>query len=207
MCLKSWGRNTCARALIEVSSEKELLESLVVAIPFPNETGHTLEMIKIEYEWQPPRCAECKIFDHTDDHWPKKIKEATKDPITNDGFTEVTRKHGKDKKQSKTRKIDGIKLSKPPVNFAFRPVKKKVRHQLGRPWGILLPNSSLIDDGDSGVEKEEAWTKSTSSKITVNDSAIEEVEELVLEEPIANRNKGVSDTKGASTPYEDVSYV
>ncbi|GJW97773.1 zinc knuckle CX2CX4HX4C containing protein [Tanacetum coccineum] len=62
MCLKSWGRNTYARALIEVSSEKELMESLVVAIPFPNRTSHTLETIEVEYEWEPLQCASCKKF-------------------------------------------------------------------------------------------------------------------------------------------------
>ncbi|GKC38344.1 hypothetical protein Tco_1050728 [Tanacetum coccineum] len=36
MCLKSWGRNTYAIALVEVSADKELVDSLVVAIPFPN---------------------------------------------------------------------------------------------------------------------------------------------------------------------------
>ncbi|GJW75391.1 RNA-directed DNA polymerase, eukaryota [Tanacetum coccineum] len=44
------GRITYSRALIEVSSEQALLETLVVVI------GHTMETIDIEYEWQPPQC-------------------------------------------------------------------------------------------------------------------------------------------------------
>ncbi|GJY48093.1 RNA-directed DNA polymerase, eukaryota, reverse transcriptase zinc-binding domain protein [Tanacetum coccineum] len=44
MCLKSWGRNNYARALIEVSSENVLVDSLVVAILFQNESRHTMEM-------------------------------------------------------------------------------------------------------------------------------------------------------------------
>ncbi|GJT41694.1 putative reverse transcriptase domain, reverse transcriptase zinc-binding domain protein [Tanacetum coccineum] len=83
----------------------------------------------IEYEWEPPRCAECKIFDHTYDHCPKKIKEAVKDPITNDGFTEVTCKHGKAKTHAKPRKIDEIKLTKPLVNFVYRPVTNYVQEK------------------------------------------------------------------------------
>ncbi|GJS61187.1 hypothetical protein Tco_0655971 [Tanacetum coccineum] len=42
------GRNTYARALIEVSADKELVDSLVVAIPFPNRKGHSLETIEID---------------------------------------------------------------------------------------------------------------------------------------------------------------
>ncbi|GJY75667.1 putative reverse transcriptase domain, reverse transcriptase zinc-binding domain protein [Tanacetum coccineum] len=58
MCLSSWGRSTYARILIEVSAENELMESLVIAIPLSNGKGHTLATIKVEYEWQPPRCAQ-----------------------------------------------------------------------------------------------------------------------------------------------------
>ncbi|GJW89624.1 zinc knuckle CX2CX4HX4C containing protein, partial [Tanacetum coccineum] len=54
MCQKSWGRNSYAQALVEVSSLAALKESLVVAIPFPNGTGHSLETMEVEYEWQPP---------------------------------------------------------------------------------------------------------------------------------------------------------
>ncbi|GJR24141.1 hypothetical protein Tco_0972668 [Tanacetum coccineum] len=67
MCLKSWGRTTYARALIKVTSKKALVNSLVVAIPFQNGLGHSMETIDIEYELQPPRCDACKIFDHIDD--------------------------------------------------------------------------------------------------------------------------------------------
>ncbi|GKD04989.1 hypothetical protein Tco_1179963, partial [Tanacetum coccineum] len=63
MCLKSWGRNTYACVLIEVSSKKAIVDSLVVAIPFQNRSEHSMETIDIEYEWQPSRCETCKIFD------------------------------------------------------------------------------------------------------------------------------------------------
>ncbi|GJX89003.1 zinc knuckle CX2CX4HX4C containing protein [Tanacetum coccineum] len=54
MCLNPWGRNTYARALIEVSAAKTLLDSLVVAIPLPNGKGHTLENIEIEVDVTKP---------------------------------------------------------------------------------------------------------------------------------------------------------
>nr|GEW91331.1 zinc knuckle CX2CX4HX4C [Tanacetum cinerariifolium] len=74
MCQKSWGRNSYARALVEVSSLAALKESFVVAIPFPNGTGHSLETVKVGYEWQPPWCESCKIFDHRDAECPKMLR-------------------------------------------------------------------------------------------------------------------------------------
>ncbi|GJT12436.1 zinc knuckle CX2CX4HX4C containing protein [Tanacetum coccineum] len=76
--------------LIEVSSKKALMESLVMAIPFQNRSGHSMETIKIEYEWQPSRCDTCKIFDHIDDQCPKKVKVVVPTQESDDGFVEVT---------------------------------------------------------------------------------------------------------------------
>nr|GEX53408.1 zinc knuckle CX2CX4HX4C [Tanacetum cinerariifolium] len=61
-------------ALIEVSLETALMDSLIVAIPFQNRSGHTLEMIDTEYELKPPYCDTCKIFNHNDYQCPKKVK-------------------------------------------------------------------------------------------------------------------------------------
>nr|GEV67231.1 zinc knuckle CX2CX4HX4C [Tanacetum cinerariifolium] len=47
MCLSSWGKSTYARALIEVSAENELLDSLVIAIPIDKDNGHTLATIDV----------------------------------------------------------------------------------------------------------------------------------------------------------------
>ena len=48
------GRNNYARAIIEVSSKMALVESLGMAIRFPNGPGHSMKTIDIEYEGQPP---------------------------------------------------------------------------------------------------------------------------------------------------------
>ncbi|GKB28090.1 gypsy type transposase [Tanacetum coccineum] len=81
MCLSSWGKSTYARALIEVSADNELLDSLVIAIPIDKDNGHTLATIDVEYEWNPPRCATCKIFDHHSEICPKLVKDQ---PVVND---------------------------------------------------------------------------------------------------------------------------
>ncbi|GJZ77351.1 zinc knuckle CX2CX4HX4C containing protein, partial [Tanacetum coccineum] len=52
-----WEKCTYARVLIEMKAEMALLDTLVVAIPFNNGKGHSLDTIEVEYEWRPPRCA------------------------------------------------------------------------------------------------------------------------------------------------------
>ncbi|GKD79489.1 putative reverse transcriptase domain-containing protein [Tanacetum coccineum] len=56
MCDATWGRMGYARALIEIR--------------------HTLERIKLEYEWKPPLCLECHVFGHDSNSFPKKAHEA-----------------------------------------------------------------------------------------------------------------------------------
>ncbi|GKC26645.1 hypothetical protein Tco_1033939, partial [Tanacetum coccineum] len=125
MCVNSWGINSYARALIEVSAEKELMESIVMAIPIDNGLEHSLETIEVEYEWQPPRCATCKIFDHQDDKCPKKPKVVITTQQSKDGFVEVTKKKMSGKQNSKPRQIEGIRLTKPKPNYQFRPINNQ----------------------------------------------------------------------------------
>nr|GEU66816.1 hypothetical protein [Tanacetum cinerariifolium] len=122
MCLNSWGCNTYVRAIIEVYYTYDLVDSLIVAIPFQNGSRHSLETNYIEYEWKPPRCDTCKIFDHTDEHCPKKPKTTTLTAITDDGL-EVTQK-GQGKHASKRQHIDGVRLTKPKPNYFNCPVGK-----------------------------------------------------------------------------------
>ncbi|GKF10851.1 zinc knuckle CX2CX4HX4C containing protein, partial [Tanacetum coccineum] len=107
MCVNSWGRNSYARALIEVSAKTTLLDSIIVAIPFPNGKGHSMETIEIEYEWQPPRCETCNIFNHNDNQCPKKEKVPVQNEKDNDGFMEVKCKGGKGKQFVNTKQIHG----------------------------------------------------------------------------------------------------
>ncbi|GJT63142.1 hypothetical protein Tco_1006675 [Tanacetum coccineum] len=103
MCKESWGRIGYAHALIEGD-------------------GYTKAVIRVEYEWKPPHCADCKIFGHDLLHCPKHVAvtvpndpskiatEATK----SDGFTKVKRKNHKGKKadmQPRSRQIDGPSTS------------------------------------------------------------------------------------------------
>ncbi|GKE43110.1 hypothetical protein Tco_1470394, partial [Tanacetum coccineum] len=80
-----------ARALIEVSAEKELKKEVTMAIPIVNGVGHTIETMKVEYEWKPSCCYECHVFGHALENCPKRVVESAKETnVENeDGFTTV----------------------------------------------------------------------------------------------------------------------
>ncbi|GJY15473.1 retrovirus-related pol polyprotein from transposon TNT 1-94 [Tanacetum coccineum] len=89
------------------SLESELKSKLTMAIPNEEGDGYTKEVIRVEYEWKPPHCGECKFFRHDLLQCPKHVKETVfNDPskvgtsttmeTSSDGFTEVTRKKNKD---------------------------------------------------------------------------------------------------------------
>nr|GEU77146.1 zinc knuckle CX2CX4HX4C [Tanacetum cinerariifolium] len=102
-----------------------------VLIPLDSWTSGLLEYklplnktIDIEYEWQPPRCDTCKKFNHKDEQCPKQVKVAAPTKVSDDGFVEVTCKHGNRKQNAKTRHIDGVWLTKPKPNYYYRHISK-----------------------------------------------------------------------------------
>nr|GEX70652.1 hypothetical protein [Tanacetum cinerariifolium] len=66
MMTSEQGRNSYARALIEVLALTPLMESVVVVVPYLDGSSHSFETVEVEYEWQPPRCDSCKVFDHVE---------------------------------------------------------------------------------------------------------------------------------------------
>ncbi|GJT01427.1 hypothetical protein Tco_0822596 [Tanacetum coccineum] len=117
------GLSLITSALIEISSLTELKKSLVIAIPLANKKGHTLATIDVEYEWTPPRCNTCRIFDHVSEKCPMLPKETTTPKASEEGFTEVKRK--KNKKHPAKKKVEGIRLSKSNLNLQYRRVEPK----------------------------------------------------------------------------------
>nr|GEV02923.1 hypothetical protein [Tanacetum cinerariifolium] len=59
------------------------LESLTMGVPLIEGTGFTIEIVTVEYEWNPPQCDLCKIFGHVQDHSLKKKKKKGKSKSTN----------------------------------------------------------------------------------------------------------------------------
>lgn len=148
MCANSWGRNTYARILIEVLAENELKKDMVVAIPIGKDKGHSLVTVSIEYEWTPPRCSTCLIFDHSSDKCPKLPKVAPVEPVSNDGFEGVTKRKNKNKK-NKPKQVAGIVLNKPALNLHYRRVDKDA--EMSGPTSTSSP--SMIPTGTNVQDK------------------------------------------------------
>ncbi|GKA63536.1 probable methyltransferase PMT28 isoform X1 [Tanacetum coccineum] len=162
MCLHSWGRSAYARALIEVSAEDSPKEDLVIAIPRGKDKGHSLATIRIEYEWKPPRCPTCLIFDHTDDRCPKLPKVVATD-IANDGIEvgskinttglspndtaddgfEVVKKKKKRKQNKHQKQVDGVVLNKPSLQLHYHRVEKGNTSNNSDPKSNVASTSSV----------------------------------------------------------------
>ncbi|GJZ28565.1 reverse transcriptase domain-containing protein [Tanacetum coccineum] len=116
MCGEAWGCINFARALIEVSSESDLKKEVTMAVPNDDETDYMREVISVEYEWQHPRCADCKNFGHSSDKCPKIVREPVTSVSTDtksDGFTEKkgTTKRGGDMDTTAKNKVKGSSTS------------------------------------------------------------------------------------------------
>ncbi|GKA11339.1 hypothetical protein Tco_0690772 [Tanacetum coccineum] len=100
MCVEPLGRLGFARALIEVTVEKELKKKIIMVVPIVDGEGHTMEQISVEYEWKPPQCMDCKVFGHASEEYPKWVIKPVKDTnaAKNDGFTNVHNRKKKGKK-------------------------------------------------------------------------------------------------------------
>ncbi|GKC81185.1 hypothetical protein Tco_1136902 [Tanacetum coccineum] len=178
------------KALIEISSEYDFMESIVIAIPVSDGKGHTLATVEIEYEWKPPRCSLCSTFDHNDDMCPKCPKETTmKVVVENDGFIKVKRKKNKSKQP---RQVDGIRITKPSLNLHYKRVEK-----------VVLKNSfaSLPDKDASEWGSEGAWNNAKRVLKVINKSDSEDVDqEIIMGERSGVSSFGSAVTEGASTP-------
>ncbi|GJU14098.1 hypothetical protein Tco_1136494 [Tanacetum coccineum] len=70
-CIQSWGISSYARALIEIQADVKLKDTIVVAILKQTRVGFYTCIVRVEYEWKPPRCACCKVFGHVQEECPK----------------------------------------------------------------------------------------------------------------------------------------
>ncbi|GKC74436.1 hypothetical protein Tco_1120319 [Tanacetum coccineum] len=104
-----------------------------MAIPNEEGNGYTKEVIRVDYDWKPPHCVECKTFGHGITQCPKRVKEAVlnapslvaTDSTTvedhKEGFIVVKGRKNKGKKaDSKSPPISGVQLNKHKPSF-YRP--------------------------------------------------------------------------------------
>ncbi|GKF44295.1 retrotransposon protein, putative, ty1-copia subclass, partial [Tanacetum coccineum] len=73
MCIQSYGRSRYARAMIEVRADVELKDTIMVVMPKLTGEGFYTCNVCVEYEWKPPSCACCKVFEYVLDECPNNI--------------------------------------------------------------------------------------------------------------------------------------
>ncbi|GJR54170.1 hypothetical protein Tco_1404691 [Tanacetum coccineum] len=126
---------------VDDSSESESKVEVTMAISNKKGDGYTKEVIRVEYEWKPPYCSDCKFFEHDLLQCPKHVKEnAFNDPskvflkpcnmegmdtvdTTGDAFKEVKRKKNKGKRtdqQPRPKHIDIFWINKPKPNHYWQ---------------------------------------------------------------------------------------
>ncbi|GJZ14301.1 trichome birefringence-like protein 3 [Tanacetum coccineum] len=110
MCDEPWGRIGFARALIEVSAEKDLKENVIMAVPLENGEGYSKENIRCPKK--PVVCAPVMVANTVEEN--------------NDGFVQVNNRKSKGKGQVNNQKKHamGFKVGN-NQNLQYQPVKSK----------------------------------------------------------------------------------
>ncbi|GJY93983.1 RNA-directed DNA polymerase, eukaryota, reverse transcriptase zinc-binding domain protein [Tanacetum coccineum] len=215
MCTEPWGRIGYARALIEISAEKDVKKEVKMAVPILNGEGHTKVKMAVEYEWQPPRCMECQLFGHDSKECPKRVVDPVmeKKDIQDDGFTTVRNRRSKGKKSDveRPRNIEGIKLNKPKPNFMW---SVKSNQNVTKPTNTstddiniitLKNNFNALQDQDDVFIVNDVGASSSGNKVTTEHVKVDQVahdcdSDSEVEE-VANEFELKDDIfKGASTP-------
>lgn len=198
MCVDSWGRSSYARAMIELHADRELKESVVVAVPKLDGSGYTRETVRVEYEWKPPRCDVCKVFGHNSANCPNCVKEVPKVVTSSveDGFNVP----------KKVTKRTGIPLNKQKPTLVYRPVVRQNAKGGSSTQPIKLSNTfsglNMVDEAD--VHSANPQMK---GKEQVMDDSDEEVDNVYDETSKFMSSSVFVDSEGASTPVHNVSDV
>ncbi|XP_021996266.1 uncharacterized protein LOC110893467 [Helianthus annuus] len=207
MCAESWGRSSFARALIEVKAECELKKEVTIAIPNMDGNGHSKVPIRVEYDWEPLRCATCCVFGHNDSACPKNLKhEPSKEkPFKSEEFKEVPVKSSKGNNQ-------GILIKNQKQKFIYRPVNKNkpktndkeaTNHvKTSNPFDVLKDDETPTMNANAGGVRSQNVDpngKSRNQEELVSDDI--EIDDLLANIPTClDRNNELNVSEGASTP-------
>ncbi|GJS69861.1 zinc knuckle CX2CX4HX4C containing protein [Tanacetum coccineum] len=206
MCKDSWGRSSFARCLTEVNSEVDLVDVVTIGIPSLTGDDFTKETIRVEYEWRPPKCDECKIFGHVHYHCPKKVASlpivTTSNVVaptvvkSNDGFQMVGKKK---KRKGKSKSTNGGQFVGPSVKQtiiyetnATTSAPKKVATNVSNP----SKSSSMLKTTDTSPKNDNFTTFNSFSALNDEEDDDEEVENVYDESANLSPN---TNTGGSSS--------
>ncbi|XP_022019083.1 uncharacterized protein LOC110919113 [Helianthus annuus] len=214
MCTDSWGRSSYARALMEISADKELREEVTMAIPEPEGEGFVKETMYVEYEWSPYRCAKCCVFGYSNEMCPKQplketkvryesqkrnnqqIKPTKKMPtVDQDGYTEV---YGK-----KMARRVGIPVNKQKSKFEYRPVGPKPK---GDGNNASSSNTFRSNNPFEILNAVDTSSGPSNSGRGPDDSDDDDVTKVYneMDDFMMNGSLNINSKKGASTPSLEV---
>ncbi|GJS59201.1 zinc knuckle CX2CX4HX4C containing protein [Tanacetum coccineum] len=184
ICLNSWGRSDYARALVEVSADKPLIDSVDIDIPREDGKGHITVTVRIEFEWHPPRCGTCKIFDHLESMCPmKRVADPSKKCDMQDNVK-------RDKRLMHTTYIKGN--------------GKQVSSQLYiKGYRVNIPKSKLVYRARENQGEKVSSKKSSSSMEILNEDSDTDVEEVFLPN---DRTTFPSSSGSSGHPLEEDAY-
>ncbi|GJS97504.1 zinc knuckle CX2CX4HX4C containing protein [Tanacetum coccineum] len=194
MCVNSWGRCSYARVLIEVSAERALVESFIVAVPIQGEEGHSLEKINVEYEWRPPRCGTCKIFDHFDVDCPRKPCVVLQEQVCE----KIIEKNKGKKKQPKSlqpKQIEGLRFNKPKSAWVVKS-SKSVKPSSSKK---VENNKEINDDSINLLDLQKSF-----NKLRNEDAVLEEVHNAAAVEQVDHGRGPMEDLSNVSTRVTNV---
>lgn len=139
-------------------------------------------IIRVEYEWRPPRCNVCMILGHTHDQCPKKVVSppVVSSPhvvnpsvvLDKDGFQMA----GKNKKKGKTKSTNGNRFVDPSVkqNVKYVPKAAKSEPKKGNTSLGKASNSSSMLKSTGTTSKEGDITTSNPYAALVIDEEVDE---------------------------------
>ncbi|GJW96294.1 putative ribonuclease H-like domain-containing protein [Tanacetum coccineum] len=140
-------------------------DNLVMVVPNLERTRYTKETIRVEYEWEPPRCSTCSIFGHSFDNCPKALKRVVNkmdkgkggsSGSDDEGFIEVKKKKSSDNNRGK--KTSNRSRVKPKTHY--RPKAKQSTE------GASQKTTSSV--GKKNVSTSEEGQRSTSLLEKIN---------------------------------------
>ncbi|GKB47808.1 hypothetical protein Tco_0898561 [Tanacetum coccineum] len=188
MCNDPWGRIRYARALIEVSTDKELKKEVTIAILIVDGEGYTMEKMSVEYEWKPPCCNECKN----------------------------RKRKGKKTDNGQARHIEGLRLNKPKPNYVWnvksnQPTKPKTINAPDEGINIikLKNNFTALQDQDDTLSVQDVRESSGGKEVTNDrdktdpnyEDSDSDVEEVFTEKDLRKGNTKVASTPSTEGPH------
>ncbi|GJU96907.1 RNA-directed DNA polymerase, eukaryota, reverse transcriptase zinc-binding domain protein [Tanacetum coccineum] len=203
-CADPWGLLGFARALIEVGADKELKQEVIMAIPNEDEQQVNKQEKEVEedgFTSVSHRRKKGKQHTNTNQKQSDGLKMNKPKVMVWQKTNQIA--HKPDKEASDMDDTDMVKL-KNNFNVLQNQDNMFNENNVETSGTNKVPSTGCDSDTPSaGPDKEDNWFASRITKTTDNDSDSEDIEELILEDPIT-KDTGSKSEKGASTPYIEV---